>query len=48
MLMSRSITISVDSIDGTINQNRVSEMLGVFLESESDEVDLIFDLTNDL
>ena len=35
------------SSDGTINWNRVSEILGVFLESESEKVDLISYLTND-
>ena len=33
--------------DGTINLNRVSEISGVFLESESKAFDLLSDLTND-
>ena len=39
----RSVMLS----DGTMNQNRVSEISDVFLESESEEVDLISDLATD-
>ena len=42
-----SYLIYIFHSDGMINRNQVSEISGVFLESESEEVDLIFDLTND-
>ena len=38
---------NLQSSDGTINRNWVSEISGVFLESQSKEVDLISDLAND-
>ena len=39
--------VCVSTSDGTINRNRVSEVSGVFLESESEKIDMISHLTND-
>ena len=42
-----TLYIHTNISDGAINRNRVSEVLGVFLESVSEEVDHISDLGND-